>query len=174
MKSRRSLVVSNAGPLIHLAKITLLHLLKTLYGEVITPSGVKIEAVDQGREKGSPDTIHVEKAIQEGWIKIEEVKPNRNFADTAKVAGLQATEIAVVYHAYRTKALILLDDEAARVFARTLGITIRGSLGIVLQALKEGRISRDEATEALDKLAETMHLALDVYRLVKKEIEKAS
>lgn len=167
------MVVSNAGPLIHLAKVNLLHLLKSLYGEVIIPSDVKVETVDRGKERGFPDAIRIEKAIKEGWIRIGEVETNRNFADTAKVAGLQATEVAVVYHAYRNRALALLDDEPARVFARTLGITIRGSLGIVLQALKEGKISRDEAAEALDKLAETMHLAPDVYRLFKKEIEKA-
>jgi len=173
VKSRRSLVVSNAGPLIHLAKVNLLHLLKILYGEVVVPSEVKLEAVDRGKEKGFPDAMRIEKAIQEGWMRIEEVKPNRNFADTAKVAGLQDTEVAVVYHAYRNRALALLDDDSARIFARTLGITVRGSLGIVLQARKERQISRDDAAEALDKLAEIMHLAPDVYTLVRKEIEKA-
>lgn len=168
----RSSAVSNAGPLIHLARINRLHLLKALFQEVVIPIEVKIETVDKGRESGFSDAIQVDKAINEGWIRTEKVKPSKKFEEVAKIAGLQPAEVAVIYYAYRSRMPALLDDDAARVFARTLGITIRGSLGIILDALKRSLLSRVEALEMLDKLSEVMYLAPDVYRLMKKEIEK--
>jgi predicted nucleic acid-binding protein len=96
VKSKRSPGVSNAGPLIHLAKISLLHLFKTLFQKLIIPLEVKVGAVDLGKEKGSPDAIHIEKAIDEGWIKVEEVKLSKGFKDVAKVAGLRLAEVATI------------------------------------------------------------------------------
>ncbi|MHA1583146.1 MAG: hypothetical protein ACTSYM_11725 [Candidatus Baldrarchaeia archaeon] len=66
MKSKKSSVVSNAGPLIHLSKIGLLPLLKKLYAEVVIPAKVKFEVVDQGKKKGFPDALLIKKAIEEG------------------------------------------------------------------------------------------------------------
>jgi len=43
-------VVSNATPLIYLAKIGKLYLLKRVFGEVFVPEEVKIEAVDRGKQ----------------------------------------------------------------------------------------------------------------------------
>jgi predicted nucleic acid-binding protein len=44
------LIVSNAGPLIHLARISKLRLLKELFGEVVIPYAVKEEVVEKGEE----------------------------------------------------------------------------------------------------------------------------
>jgi len=77
VKLKKSSVVSNAGPLIHLSKIGLLHLLKKLYAEVVIPAKVKIEVVDQGKKRGFPDALLIEKAIEEGWITVKEVKQTK-------------------------------------------------------------------------------------------------
>ncbi len=174
MRSRRSLAISNAGPLIHLSKINRLHLLKDLFHEVTIPIEVRVEAVDVGKNKGFPDAIQIEKAINKGWIRTEEVKPSKAFTGMAEVAGLQLPEVAVIYHAYHNHMVTLLDDDASRVFARSLGVPVRGSLGIILGALKGGFLTRDEALEALDRLADVMYLAPSIYKLAKREIEKAT
>jgi predicted nucleic acid-binding protein len=172
VKPRRSWAVSNAGPLIHFGSINCLHLLKALFRKVIIPVEVKIEAVDRGKMRGFSDAIRIEKAINEGWIAIEEIKPNKEFTKVAKVAGLQSAEIAVIYYAYQNRVVALLDDDAARVFARTLGVSVRGSLGIIIEALKTGLLSREEALEALDRLSDIMYLAPDIYKLVSREIKR--
>ncbi|MHA1710652.1 MAG: hypothetical protein ACTSUS_01085 [Candidatus Freyarchaeota archaeon] len=172
MKLRKSLVVSNAGPLIHLAKTNLLRLLKDLYQEVVIPREVKVEAVDRGKERGFSDAVQIEDAISQGWIKVEEVKITEEFASTARVAGLRVAEAAVIYYAYKNKAAALLDEDSARVFARTLGIPIRGSLGIILEGLKRSIISRTEALIALEKLSDVMYLSADLYRVVRRKIEE--
>lgn len=169
MKSRR-LAVSNSGPLIHLAKVGLLHLIR-IY-DVVIPQEVKREVVDVGKEKGYADAILVEKAIEDGWIKVIRVKVDEKFAKIARLAGLHEAEIGVVYYAFKNKITALLDEDAARVFARGLGVKVRGSLGLLIEGLKEGLISYAEALEGLDKLAEVMYLSSNVYRLVLKEIEE--
>jgi len=166
------LVVSNAGPLIHLAKTNLLHLLKNLYREVVIPNEVKIETVERGVEKGFPDAIQIGDAIKEGWIKAEDTKLTQEFTKMAQIAGLKIAEAAVIYYAYQNDEMALLDEDPARILARTLGIPIRGTLGIILESLKKGFLSRAEALKALEKLSEIMYLGADLYRTVRDEIEK--
>jgi len=166
------LVVSNAGPLIHLAKTNLLHLLKNLYREVVIPNEVKIETVDRGVEKGFPDAIQISDAINEGWIKAEDTKLTQEFTKMAQIAGLKTAEAAVIYNAYKNEGIALLDEDPARILARTLGIPIRGTLGIILESLKKGFLSRAEALKALEKLSEIMYPGADLYRIVRDEIEK--
>lgn len=69
-----SKIVSNATPLIYLAKIGRLGLPKDLFGEVIIPKEVKEEVVDQGKRLGKADAYLVEKVIADGWIKVSAVK----------------------------------------------------------------------------------------------------
>jgi predicted nucleic acid-binding protein len=46
----------------------------------------------------------------------------------------------------------LTDDAAAREFARSAGLEVHGSLGVVLLAADRGDIARAEAENALDRL----------------------
>lgn len=174
MKSKKSSapVISNAGPLIHLAKVNALHLLKALYKTIIIPQEVKVETVNRGKEEGAPDALQIEKALNQGWIKTEEVKLNKEFLKAAKIAGLQTAEAAVIQYAYQNQATALLDDEPARAFAKTLGIPIRGTLGILIEAVKKGLVSREEALEKLDKLSEIMYLSAELYKLVRRNIQR--
>jgi len=63
------MIVSNATPLIYLAKVGKLELLK-IFGKVYIPEEVKVEVVDKGKSLGKQDSYVVEKAIKEGWIKV--------------------------------------------------------------------------------------------------------
>ncbi len=170
MNSRRFLAVSNAGPLIHPAKAGLLDLLRQLFAETVVPSQVKVEVVDRGKGGGFADALQVETALKQGWMREEEVKTPTSFLDTVGTAGLARAEAAVIYHAYRNQATALLDDEGARVFARNLGVQVRGSLGIVIEALKKGLIGEPEALAGLERLSEIMYLDLDTYRLARGEM----
>jgi len=173
VKSKRSVVVGNAGPLIHLAKINLLHLLRDLYQEVVIPREVKVETVDRGVEKGFPDAIQIGDAINEGWIKVEDTKLAQEFKSMAQIAGLKTAEAAVIYYAYKNNGMALIDEDLARTLARTLGVPIRGTLGIILESLKRGLLSRAEALKALEKLSEIMYLSADLYRIIRDEMEES-
>ena len=63
-------IISNSTPLIYLAKINKLDLLKSLFNEVFIPQEAKNEVVDKGKLLGKKDAYLVEKAISEGWLKV--------------------------------------------------------------------------------------------------------
>lgn len=165
-------VASNSGPLIHLAKIKQLRLLRSLYGTVIITEAVKKEAVEAGKARGHADALMIENAIEEGWIKVEAVKnpPEEKFFRF----GLNEAEAQVISHAITEKCdLLLLDDEAAREIARALGLRVRGSIGVLVEAVKKGEIGRRRALQSLEELADIMHLSLSVYRAARDSIQKA-
>ena len=69
------MIVSNAGPLIHLTKIGRLNLLKELFKSVVIPKTVKIEVIERGKERGAPDAFLIitkEEAL-EGLQKLTKV-----------------------------------------------------------------------------------------------------
>jgi predicted nucleic acid-binding protein len=131
-------VVSNAGPLIVLAKVNLLHLLKALYGSVHLARSVYDEAVIEGMHAGYEDarTLYLFLA-QTGWP-VQEVKDvpadlcaaplDRGERDTLALAVTLGSD------------LVLMDEAVGRTVARERGLTVRGSLGILIQSYRQGTI----------------------------------
>ena len=174
MSSTGPCAISNAGPLIHLSRAGLLHLLGRLFDRVLVPREVVDEVVDRGKERGSADALQVEGAIAEGWIRVAELNVPAEFLELSETAGLERAETAVIFLAKRSGCLALLDDEAARVFSRALGVEMRGSIGVIIQALKAKLVTPLEALDGLERLSEVMYLNVDTYRLARREIEKIS
>lgn len=63
-------VVSNSTPLIYLAKVGRIDLLRKVFKTVFIPQEVKNEVVDKGKLLGEQDAYIIEKAISEGWLKV--------------------------------------------------------------------------------------------------------
>jgi predicted nucleic acid-binding protein len=62
-------VISNAGPLMVLAKLNLLHLLKSLYGRVGFSRSVYTETVIEGMRQGYEDAYRLEDFFRvENWV----------------------------------------------------------------------------------------------------------
>ncbi len=169
---KKSSAVSNSGPLIHLAKIKRLEVLKKLYDGVIIPEEVEVEAVARGKEKGAPDALLIESAIREGWLKVEKFQVEGEFLKAAKVAGLSEAEAKVVDFAYARKMVALIDEDVARVFAWTLGVRVRGTLGILIEAAKLRLIAQDQGLQDLDRLSEVMYMSANVYKSARKALEE--
>jgi len=70
------------------------------------------------------------------------------------------------------KCPVLIDDLAARRFAAGLGLSVVGSIGILIRSQRTHKISRTEALEALDKLGRVMWLSIDVYEDARRIIEE--
>ncbi|KAB3543725.1 MAG: hypothetical protein C5617_007530, partial [ANME-2 cluster archaeon] len=92
MGSERGVVVSNSGPLIHLARIGRLNLLRELFGTVAIPVDVKIEVVDRGKEEGAADAFLIESEIRDGRIVIEEIDISDSAKEIAKSVGIEIGE----------------------------------------------------------------------------------
>ncbi len=161
------MIVSNAGPLIHLAQISKLKLLKGLFGEVVIPNAVKEEVVERGKEKGKADAFLIEEGIKDGWIVI--VK-DVEMSEIAERAGIEEAEAIVIAQARRNSCPVLLDDLAARRFAIGLGLEVVGSIGVLIKSAIEHKISKEAALDALEKLARVMWLSIDVYEDARKTI----
>jgi len=160
------MIVNNAGPLIHLAKIGRLNLLEDVFGEIIVPRTVKVEVIDKGKEKGRPDAFLIDNV---DWIKIAEDPPN---ADRfAEKAGLHRGEACAILLAKSFNVPVLLDDSDARKFALGLGLEVVGSVGIIIKAVRSGIISKSDGLVDLEKLANVMWLSFDVYEKARKIIE---
>jgi predicted nucleic acid-binding protein len=138
-------VLSNTSPLQYLYQLDLLDLLPALYGEVLVPSAV-VKEIEAGRSRGVP--LPVIESLS--WLRIEKVA---NTALLPLLPDLGAGEREVLALALeRSDPLVILDDSFARRFARRLGLSLTGTLGLLLKAKENGRI--DLVEPLLDRLEE--------------------
>lgn len=151
--------VSNSSPLIWLAKINRLGILKSLFGEVVVPEKVRVE-VSSG---GSADSLIIREAFAEGWLRVSgEVE---DASALAGVSGLHPGEAEAVLLARRLGALLLVDEREATGTARVFGVRPLGTVGVLLLGLAEGHLTFDEFSGCLDLLiAGGFWLHVDVYR----------
>lgn len=127
-------IVSNASPLINLARIGKLNLLRELYGELIIPEAVWREVVVRGT--GQPGADEVEAAA---WIKRRAVT-NRQLVHALQ-QDLDAGEAEAIVLALEIQAeLLLMDEHLGRDTARHLGLRYVGLIGILIQAKRKGFI----------------------------------
>lgn len=129
-------VVSNTGPLIGLAKINQLFLLKNLYPDVLIPPMVHRELLG----KVGNESDQIDSALQD-FINVTELK-NLNPATESVLSGLDEGEKQAIGLASTVKedVLLLLDDRAGREVAKKLNISTTGLIGILLLAKEKGLI----------------------------------
>lgn len=140
-------IVSNATPLIYLAKIGRIGLLRNLFGEVFIPEEVKVEVVERGKQLGEGDAYVVEKAVNDGWLKVSraEVVEVPIELDKGEVAALSLAKNMGLGE-------VLMDEASARMAARLLGLTPRGTIFVLLKALERGEMDFDLFLESLNEL----------------------
>ncbi len=136
-------VVSNSGPLISLARIGALGLLKDYFGEIFAPHEVYNEVCVRG--KGKPGAEEVEAAE---WIRWTEVKDK--FAVQILKIELNKGEAEVIVLARELNAeLVLIDDRRPREIAKDLGFKVLGTVGILIKAARDGRVCLEDALDEL-------------------------
>ena len=157
-------VVSNTSPIVLLAKIRRLRLLKELYGEVSMPPSVKIESVDRGREQGARDVEEIEKGMNEGWVNLVRLdrKQARQVSRLVRQARIGLGEAEALILAKDAKAIAILDDKEARAIAESWKIDCTSTVMVLYEAFVKGLISYDELIEDLAKLARVMWISTDV------------
>lgn len=118
------LVIADTSCLIILQKLGLLGLLPRLYDTVTITSVVAEEFVNLLPE----------------WIFVKEVDaPLLTPLLPYKLDSGEASALALALEYHRTgHVLVLIDDLKGRLAAEHLGIPIKGSLGVLLQAKREG------------------------------------
>jgi len=162
--------ISNAGPLIHLAKAGLLDYLFTLFDQVIIPKTVYEEVVVVGKQNGHIDAIIIEQAIKNNKIYInkEPIKSIDLVYPNLHKGEKEAIELAIQLN----ENVVLLDDEEARLVARKYNLKVKGTLGVLIELTKRKLIDSQSALQYLRKLNSIMYLSSDLYARVEDILNK--
>ncbi len=156
------IAVVNAGPLMVLGKLNLLHLLPQLYDEAIVPSGVYHEVVTNGIEFGYQDAYAVQYAFGRNLLK-QIVIDEAAIPPEIRSLPLGVGEIQVIHLALQMNAaLALLDDRLAREAAAKLGLQVKGSVGVIVSAYRHDLLSFDEVSLIFETLKSRPDIWLSV------------
>lgn len=142
------MIASNSTPLIYLAKIGKLGLLKKLFGEVIIPTEVFNEVVARGKEQQHPDSFVIEGAVEEGWIEVKDIKAIGELGEF----GIDPGEAQAISLAKSLDVPVLLDQTHARIAAKALGLKPRGTIFVLLAALRKKLLTYEEYQDSLEEL----------------------
>lgn len=123
------MVVSDASPLILLARVGRLDLLRAISSDVLAPPAVWAEAT---REPLAPGASVVAAAT---WIRI--LAPTRPLPSNGTLGAGEREAIAL---AREHGAILVVDDAAARRRARVEGLRLTGTLGVLVLARRTGHL----------------------------------
>ncbi len=127
-------IISNNSPLVALLGLDLLSLLRELYTEVWIPEEVKAEFL-------GADRMHRLQVLKDAsWIKTVHLTDVEDVS-TYMRNGLDLGEAAVFALAKEHDAqFVIIDELKARQHAARIGLSCRGTLGILQAAKEEGLI----------------------------------
>jgi predicted nucleic acid-binding protein len=149
--------VSNASPLIALEQIGQLSLLAPLFSSVAIPPAV-------AREVAPTMNIPV-------WIVARPLSQSVPAGVSSALLGAGESEtlpLAVEAGA----SWVVLDDRAARRLAQQMGLSVIGTLGVLLAAKRQNMVAA--VKPSLDNLAaHGFHIADDLYRRVLADAEES-
>ena len=125
------IVISNTTPFISLCSVELLHLLPSIFGEVLVAPSVADECSEGGR-------IFVPDLASLPWVKVQSVENetllpalfelDRGERDTLLLAASQV------------KALVIMDEKLGRNMAEDMGLQVTGTVGVLAKARLQGLI----------------------------------
>ena len=142
------IVVSDTTPLISLLKIKRVDLLKELFGEVLIPQAVFDELTSDKRFQVEADQI-----CQKEFIFVKRVNVPESVNILKRATGLDQGESEAIVLTDELKADILLMDEArGRNVSAQMGLSIMGTIGILMAAYEEKELTADEGRECIDGL----------------------
>ncbi|MBI4662236.1 MAG: DUF3368 domain-containing protein [Verrucomicrobia bacterium] len=138
------IVVADASPLIALARVGRLELLRTMFGRLLLPEAVWHEVVAAGLDRAGAGMV-----IQADWIE------RRKAADSGMVRllcrDLGAGESETIVLAREASAdLVLIDERAGRTAAKRLGLRVTGLVGVLIEARERGLLP--DAAAVVDDL----------------------
>lgn len=129
-------VVSNTSPIINLAAIGQLDLLRELYRILVIPDAVYNEIVVRGH--GQPGSNEVQRL---SWLARWPVSNQALVAQLMR-SGLDVGEAEAIVLALETNApLLLMDEKLGRAAAAGAGVRVIGLLGVLIEAKSRGHVA---------------------------------
>ena len=137
-------VISDAGPLIALAKADSLFVPRDLFSRIRIPEAVWLECV----QKTGADSRRIEQAASEGWLNVVSVATKRSHPPSLGIGEVEAIQLALETE----KALLIMDDRLARREATRRGLDYIGTVRML--HLAEQRSIVDNAEATIQRMAE--------------------
>jgi predicted nucleic acid-binding protein len=130
------LIAADASPLIGLARVQALALLRDLFGTVVITRAVR-EELKAGRQL--PGSAELDAALREGWIRVAPTP-----MDTWKYPELGAGEASTIALALEHvgPARVLMDDALGRDRAAALGLDVSDTAEVLAHAKGAGLLER--------------------------------
>lgn len=164
------IVVSDSTPLIHLGKVGCMELLFSLYKEVLITKEVYREVVEEGIILEQDDagvvqeyvgkSIHVKSPKSPSDRLVEKYRIHKGEADSIQLAK----EIGA--------QLILMNERDGRNAAKNEGFKVKGSIGILFDALKAEAINEKEVLTILNKFEKNPQVFWIEPDIIKSAIDK--
>ena len=120
-----AVVISDASPLIGLARVNGIGWLKELFGEVLIPKVVADEVITGGFPA---EEARITAALEAGWLQIAgpiPAGPELPDLDEGEAASIR---LAL---AHPGPALLLIDERSGRAVAQGLGLSIAGTAAVI-------------------------------------------
>lgn len=127
-------IVCNTSPLILLAKVHRLEILAQLYDEVIIP----VSVLDEVEARPGEEARQVRVLLQSQNFRLRKAA-KRTLDRLLLDLGVGERE-AIALASEITADLVILDDQQGRRVAREKGLSVTGTLGILIEARERGII----------------------------------
>ena len=153
-------IIVNSTPIIILGNINKLSILKEIYKEIIIPKAV-FDEISAKNDKAKSSLLQ-----NQDWIKILEVKDKTN----RKIyqSKLHNGEVEVMMLAQEISAdLLIIDDNTAKKTAKFLGLTVTGTLGVLLKA-KSLKIIKEIKPILEEMLQKDFYISENLIKIVLK------
>jgi predicted nucleic acid-binding protein len=166
-------LVFNSTPLIYLTKIGLSGLFDALKEQKLTSPRVKSEVVDEGKRKGVPDAVVLEKTFNNKVFTIVEPKDTEFLSRLLETKGLHITDAEVLTIAREHNGLAVIDDEVARKTATVYGIAYVGTPYVLIRAVHETLITKEKAKQAVKEMVSAgWRCSIENYTKITEALEK--
>jgi uncharacterized protein len=147
-------VISDTSVINYLGAIGKVDLLRLQFGTVFVPPSVWREL---HARLGLPGTAPADEARASGWLVIQQ--PLSGEMLTRLSADLDPGEAEAIALACELKpAIVLLDEAEGRAFACAAGLTVIGTVGILMSARQNGQVQR--LRPLLDRLMQELRFRL--------------
>ena len=148
--------LANTTILSNFAAVDRLDLLQNLHGRLYIPSQV-YEEIMNGLEEGYDFYAGIENYIhpfaEDGWVVLISLTDDNEIALYQSLTQRhhygEAACLAIAQHRHWA---FLTDDKQARKTARLLGIVLSGTLGALIQSMKQRLLTLESANELLRKM----------------------
>lgn len=144
------LAISDATPIIHLAKIGKIKLLKKIFNYIIIPSKIYEEVLIKGKEFEKSEIFDIQKLVDEKFIKIKKI------SSQLEILNLDAGEKEALSLCKEMKIkTILIDDKEGFNLASILGLKPIRTTSLLLIFLDKCLIKFNEYENLLRELSKS-------------------